>query len=122
MIDLEHPVPFSRFEGAIDLNGPAAMQLGRVLFMDGAGEFAAIAKLQRDLKCRRRPAQTGDSRLRDGFGTLGHVPTGVPVSQRRPASATTWSPRSVTAQPTAAMLDSTDGTFGTVVGVAMAVH
>ena len=43
------PTPFSPFEGAEDLNDRAALQLDGVLFMEGEGEPAELARLQRDL-------------------------------------------------------------------------
>jgi hypothetical protein len=45
-----HPTPFSPFEGAEDLNAPVALQLDGVLFMEGEGEPAEIARLKRDLR------------------------------------------------------------------------
>jgi hypothetical protein len=42
--------PFSPFEGAEDLNDPAALQLDGVLFMEGEGEPAEIARMKRDLR------------------------------------------------------------------------
>ena len=45
-----HPVPFSPFEGAEDLNDPAALQLDGVLFMEGEGEPAEITQIKRDLR------------------------------------------------------------------------
>jgi hypothetical protein len=42
--------PFSPFEGAEDLNDPAALQLDGVLFMEGEGEPAEIGRLKRDLR------------------------------------------------------------------------
>ena len=42
--------PFSPFEGAEDLNDPAALQLDGVLFMEGEGEPAEIGQLKRDLR------------------------------------------------------------------------
>jgi hypothetical protein len=44
------PTPFSPFEGAEDLNDPAALQLDGVLFMEGEGEPAEIGRLKRDLR------------------------------------------------------------------------
>jgi hypothetical protein len=44
------PTPFSPFEGADDLNTSAATQLDGVLFMEGEGEPAEIARLKRDLR------------------------------------------------------------------------
>ena len=41
---------FSPFEGAEDLNDPAALQLDGVLFMEGEGEPAEIARIKRDLR------------------------------------------------------------------------
>jgi hypothetical protein len=46
----DHPTPFSPFEGAEDLNDPAALQLDGVLFMEGEGEPAEIARMKRDLR------------------------------------------------------------------------
>jgi hypothetical protein len=46
----DHPTPFSPFEGADDLNAPAATQLDGVLFMEGEGEPAEITRLVRDLR------------------------------------------------------------------------
>ena len=45
-----HPAPLSPFEGAEDLNDPAALQLDGVLFMEGEGEPAEITRLVRDLR------------------------------------------------------------------------
>ena len=45
-----HPTPFSPFEGAEDLNDPAALQLDGVLFMEGETEPAEITRLKRDLR------------------------------------------------------------------------
>ncbi|HEX7521122.1 MAG TPA: hypothetical protein VF441_03585 [Acidimicrobiia bacterium] len=44
------PTPFSPFEGAEDLNDPAALQLDGVLFMEGEDEPAEITRLKRDLR------------------------------------------------------------------------
>jgi hypothetical protein len=44
------PAPLSPFEGAEDLNDPAALQLDGVLFMEGEGEPAEIGRLTRDLR------------------------------------------------------------------------
>lgn len=57
----EHPTPLSPFEGADDLNAPAALQLDGVLFMEGEGEPAEIAKLKRDVRAAADDVlQTGD--------------------------------------------------------------
>jgi hypothetical protein len=42
--------PFSPYEGAEDLNDPAALQLEGVLFMEGEGQPAEIGHLIRDLR------------------------------------------------------------------------
>ena len=42
--------PFSPFEGAEDLNAPAAVQLDGVLFLEGGGEPAELTRLRRDLR------------------------------------------------------------------------
>lgn len=42
--------PFSAYEGAEDLNDPAALQLEGVLFMEGEGQPAEIGHLVRDLR------------------------------------------------------------------------
>ena len=42
--------PFSPYEGAEDLNDPAALQLDGVLFMEGEGEPAEVTRLKRDLR------------------------------------------------------------------------
>ena len=44
------PAPFSPYEGAEDLNSPAALQLDGVLFMEGEGRPAEITHLIRDLR------------------------------------------------------------------------
>ncbi len=44
------PMPFSPFEGADDLNDPAALQLDGVLFMEGEGEPAELVRLRRDVR------------------------------------------------------------------------
>ena len=44
------PAPFSPYEGAEDLNSPAAPQLDGVLFMEGEGRPAEITHLIRDLR------------------------------------------------------------------------
>lgn len=44
------PAPFSPYEGAGDLNSPAALQLDGVLFMEGEGRPAEITHLIRDLR------------------------------------------------------------------------
>ena len=41
---------FSPFEGAVDLNDRAALQLDGVLFMEGEGEPAEVARLKRDVR------------------------------------------------------------------------
>ena len=43
-------VAFSPFEGAEDLNDPAALQLDGVLFMEGEGEPAEITRIKRDVR------------------------------------------------------------------------
>ena len=43
-------VAFSPFEGAEDLNDPAALQLDGVLFMEGEGEPAEITRIKRELQ------------------------------------------------------------------------
>ena len=45
---------FSPYEGASDLNAPAALQLDGVLFMEGGGEPVEISHLKRDLRIVRR--------------------------------------------------------------------
>src|SRR5215207_1197706 len=45
-----HPHAFSPYEGATDLNDPAAIQLDGVLFMEGEGEPGEISHLKRDLR------------------------------------------------------------------------
>ncbi len=46
----DHPDVFSPYEGASDLNAPAALQLDGVLFMEGEGEPGEISHLERDLR------------------------------------------------------------------------
>ncbi len=46
----DHPVAFSPYEGASDLNAAAALQLDGVLFMEGEGEPGEISHLRRDLR------------------------------------------------------------------------
>ena len=46
----DHPHVFSPYEGAADLNAPAALQLDGVLFMEGEGEPGEISHLKRDLR------------------------------------------------------------------------
>ena len=45
-----HPNAFSPYEGAPDLNAPAALQLDGVLFMEGEGEPGEISHLKRELR------------------------------------------------------------------------
>ncbi len=53
--------PFSPYEGAEDLNAPAATQLDGVLFMEGEGEPAEITHLKRDLRaCADDSVAAGD--------------------------------------------------------------
>ncbi|HMK13108.1 MAG TPA: hypothetical protein VK461_16070, partial [Acidimicrobiales bacterium] len=42
--------PFSTYEGAVDLNDLAALQLDGVLFMEGEGEPAEITRIKLDLR------------------------------------------------------------------------
>jgi len=49
-VEPAHPTPFSPFEGAEDLNDPAALQLDGVLFMEGDDEPTEIMRLERDLR------------------------------------------------------------------------
>jgi hypothetical protein len=44
------PEPFSPFEGAEDLNAPVATQLDGVLFMEGEGEPAEVARIRREIR------------------------------------------------------------------------
>jgi len=44
------PSPISPFEGADDLNAPAALQLDGVLFMEGEGEPAEVARLKKSVR------------------------------------------------------------------------
>ena len=44
------PASLSPFEGADDLNGPVALQLDGVLFMEGEGRPAELGQLVRDLR------------------------------------------------------------------------
>ena len=46
----DHRQAFSPYEGAVDLNAPAAVQLDGVLFMEGEGEPVEIEHLTRDLR------------------------------------------------------------------------
>ena len=46
----EQPHAFSPYEGAPDLNAPAALQLDGVLFMEGGGEPGEIDHLKRELR------------------------------------------------------------------------
>lgn len=48
--DTERRDVFSPFEGAEDLNDPAALQLDGVLFMEGEGEPAEITRIKRDIR------------------------------------------------------------------------
>jgi hypothetical protein len=48
--DASTRVPLSPFEGAQDLNAPAALQLDGVLFLEGSGEPVELARLRRDLQ------------------------------------------------------------------------
>src|SRR6266508_4015888 len=41
---------FGPFEGAEDLNDPAALQLDGVLFMEGEGEASEMNRLKRDVR------------------------------------------------------------------------
>lgn len=53
--------PFSPYEGAEDLNSPAAIQLDGVLFMEGEGRPAEISHLIRDLRTAAQDQRdTGD--------------------------------------------------------------
>jgi hypothetical protein len=50
---IQQPAPqssMSSFEGSVDLNDPAALQLDGVLFMEGEGEPAEVTRLKRDLR------------------------------------------------------------------------
>jgi hypothetical protein len=49
-VEPAQPTPFSPFEGAEDLNDPAALQLDGVLFMEGRDEPTEIMRLERDLR------------------------------------------------------------------------
>ena len=56
----EHPVP-SPFAGAEDLNAPGLVGESGILFMEGEGEPAEVARLKRDLETIASDAeQTGD--------------------------------------------------------------
>ena len=49
-VEPAQPTPFSPFEGAEDLNDPAALQLDGVLFMEGENEPTELTRLKRDLR------------------------------------------------------------------------
>lgn len=49
-VEVDHPSPLSPFEGADDLNDPAALQLEGVLFMEGEPRPAELTTLIRDLR------------------------------------------------------------------------
>jgi hypothetical protein len=49
-VQSSHRTPFSPYEGADDLNAAAALQLDGVLFMEGEGKPAEIARVERDLR------------------------------------------------------------------------
>ena len=49
-VEASTPSPFSPYEGAEDLNHPAALQLEGVLFMEGEGRPTEIVHLIRDLR------------------------------------------------------------------------
>jgi hypothetical protein len=52
---------FSPYEGAEDLNSPAAIQLDGVLFLEGEGKPAEIARLEREVRTlASENAQTGE--------------------------------------------------------------
>ena len=74
-------VAFSPFEGAEDLNDPAALQLGGVLFMEGEGEPAEITRIKRDVQAIGDEASATGSWLTgamsaswDMAASLGDVP------------------------------------------------
>jgi len=74
-------VAFSPFEGAEDLNDPAALQLDGVLFMEGEGEPAEITRITRDLKAIGDESSATGSWLVDAMSaswamatSLGDVP------------------------------------------------
>ena len=72
---------FSPFEGAEDLNDPAALQLDGVLFMEGEGEPAEITRIKRDVQAIGDEASATGSWLAgamtaswDMAASLGDVP------------------------------------------------
>ena len=74
-------VAFSPFEGAEDLNDPAALQLDGVLFMEGEGERAEITRIKRELQAIGDEASATGSWLAsamsaswDMAASLGDVP------------------------------------------------
>jgi hypothetical protein len=60
-------VAASPFEGADDLNTPAAIQLDGVLFMEGEGEPTEIKHLKRDLRVFADDARTAGEWLADAM-------------------------------------------------------
>ena len=55
------------FEGSVDLNDPAALQLDGVLFMEGEGEPAEVTKLKRDLRALAGDEETTGRWLSDAM-------------------------------------------------------
>jgi hypothetical protein len=72
-----HPVPFSPFEGAEDLNDPAALQLDGVLFMEGEGEPAEITQIKRDLRTAADANIAVGDWLTSAMGTSWEVATAL---------------------------------------------
>jgi hypothetical protein len=63
----EDPHAINPFEGAVDLNAPAALQLDGVLFMEGGGEPVEISHLERDVRTAARDAAAAGQWLADAM-------------------------------------------------------
>ena len=72
---VDHRKVLSPYEGAPDLNAPAALQLDGVLFMEGEGEPGEIAHLKRDLSVFAEDAAAAGEWLATAMGSSWDVAT-----------------------------------------------
>ena len=74
--------PFSPYEGAEDLNDPAALQLDGVLFIEGEGEPAEVTRLKRDRPPRARVRRRACRECGSGIARDGRPATSSATSRR----------------------------------------
>jgi hypothetical protein len=76
-VEPQHQTSLNPFEGSVDLNDPAALQLDGVLFMEGQGEPAEISRLKRDLRSLAEDQATTGRWLADAMAATWDAATAL---------------------------------------------